>query len=337
MMVPDPLAGGPGRIKTESGRTLNMKVVQETIDAKRAHELLDQAVRNGQKQRHLSEKRVAKFANAMLAGQWQLTHQAIAIDGQGVLIDGQHRLAAVVRSGTKQDFLVAYESEPATFDVIDTGQARTASDTLAIAGYTNVNVLSAAARMLLSYDDIKGTKNSLGSAATKYTSADILNFLESPRGETLMACVSEGSALAGVFGRYGAKTWLTAAVVVLMESDVHKDIAKEFLTKLRTGEMLAAGSPILAMRRWLMSDGGWVSNNHSQRNTIGIAVFIKTLNQWLAKDRKQVALFRVGTDIMPTIQQPENFLTAGTYGDDERTPLEIEETLVQQLEEANAS
>lgn len=314
-----------------------MKVVQETIDAKRAHELLDGAVRSGQKQRHLSEKRVQKFSNAMLAGQWQLTHQAIAIDSDGILIDGQHRLAAVIRSGTSQEFLVAYESESATFDVIDTGQARTASDTLAIAGYTNVNVLSASARMLMSYDDVKGTKGTMSGAASKYTSADILGFLESKRGEILMASISEGSSLAQVFSRYGAKTWLTAAVVLLMESDVHKDIAKEFLTKLRTGEMLAAGSPILAMRRWMMSDGGWVSNNHTQRPMIGIAVFIKTLNAWLAKDRRQLAIFRVGSEIMPVIKTPEDFLTAGTYGDDERTPMEIEETLVQELEEREAA
>lgn len=295
-----------------------MKVVQETIDPNRAHMYLERAANAGQKQRHLSEKRVERFANAMLAGQWHLTHQTIGLDSEGVLIDGQHRLAAVVQSGTTQQFLVVYESDPETFDVIDTGTARTAGDTLAIAGYTNVNVLSASARMLMAYDTIKGTKNTLGSASSKMTTADVLRLVESKRGELLMASTGEGASLAGVFGRHGSKTWLTTAVVLLMESDVPKEIAAEFLTKLRTGEMLKAGSPILAMRRWLMSETGWVSNSHSIRNTIGIAVFIKTVNAWLGKDERKISVFRVGTEIMPEIVMPgkTNPLTAGTYEDE---------------------
>lgn len=310
-----------------------MKIVQETIDARRAHALLDAAGKAGQKQRHLSEKRVEKFAHAMNAGQWQLTHQAIAVDKDGVLIDGQHRLAAVVRSDTEQEFLVAYESQPETFDVIDTGSARTASDTLAIAGYVNVNQIAASARILLSYELAKGTKANIAATGRQFTNADVLALVESERGDILIHSVTEAGTIAGAIGRYGTRTWLGAGIVLLMESDVHRDIAKEFLTKLRTGEMLAAGSPILAMRRWMMSDGGWVSNQANDRQTVGLAVFIKTLNAWLAKDRRNLAMFKPGVEFMPEIKTPDNFLTAGTYGDDERTPLEIEDTLAQEREE----
>jgi hypothetical protein len=313
-----------------------MKVVVETIDARRAHALLDTAARAGQKQRHLSEKRVEKFARAMVEGQWQLTHQGIGIDKDGVLIDGQHRLAAVIRSNTEQQFLVAYEADAQTFDVIDTGQARTAADILSIAGYANVNQISAAARILLSYDLVKGTKGNIASAGRQFTNADILNFVEGPRGDILVHAVNEATNIAGQAGRFGARSWLSAGVVLLLESGVHKDIAKEFLTKLRTGEMLAAGSPILAMRRWIMSDGGWVSNTASDRQTVGLAVFIKTLNAWLAKDRRNLAMFKPGVEFVPEIKLPEGFLTMGSYGDDERLTSEIEDTIAQELEEATA-
>lgn len=313
-----------------------MKVVVEKVDAKRAHQLLDAAVRAGQKQRHLSEARVSKFARAMSDGQWQLTHQGIALDKDGVLIDGQHRLAAVIRSNTTQEFLVAYESAPDTFDVIDTGQARTAADILSIAGYVNVNQVSAAARILLAYDLVKGTKSNISSAGRQFTNADILKLVESSRGDILVHAAAEAGTIAGTFGRFGARSWLTAGIVLLMESGVHRDIAREFLQKLRTGEMLAAGSPILAMRRWVMSDGGWVSNPAGDRQTVGLGVFIKTLNAWLVKDRRNLAVFKVGTEFMPEIKLPEDFLTAGTYGDDERVTSEIAETINQELDEAVA-
>lgn len=313
-----------------------MKVVQETVDARRAHQLLDTAARAGQKQRHLSDKRVLKFARAMENGQWHLTHQAIGVDKDGILIDGQHRMAAVVKSDTAQEFLIAYDADPKTFDVIDTGSARTPADTLSIAGYTSVNQLSAAARILLAYESTKGTKQRVSAVGQQFTNADILEYVEGPHGDILVHAVSEASAISSVFGRFGARSWLSAGVVLLLESGVHKDIAKEFLTKLRTGEMLAAGSPILSMRRWVMSDGGWISNTHGDRQTAGLGVFIKTLNAWLAKDRRNLSSFKPGVEFMPTIKLPDGFLVMGSYGDDERTPLELEETIAQELEEANA-
>jgi hypothetical protein len=287
--------------------------------------LLERSRNAGQKQRHLSERRVEKFANAMLKGQWHLTHQTIGLDSNGILIDGQHRLAAVVASDTVQQFLVVYESDPDTFDVIDTGAARSPSDSLAIAGYTNVNILAASARMLIAYEQIKGTKITLGSAGRVLTTADVMRMVESERGELLMASIGEGDALARGFGRNGAKTWLSAAVVLLMESDVPKDVAMEFLTKLRTGEMLAGGDPILAMRKWMMSDGGWISNSHSLRNQIGIAVFIKTVNAWLVKDTKKIAVFKPTVEVMPEIVVPENRLTAGTYPEETAVERQLEE------------
>ena len=313
-----------------------MKVVVEKVDATRAQQLLDAAYKAGQKQRHLSEKRVQRYARAMENGQWHLTHQAIGIDKSGIMLDGQHRMAAVVRSDTVQEFLIAYDAEPETFDVIDTGGARTAADTLSIAGYSNVNQLSVAARMLMAYDVVKGTKQRLTAMTGTYTNADVLKFMDTRRGEILMEALHEAAVLANVFGRYGSKTWLAAAITLLMESDVHRDIAREFLSKLRTGEMLAAGSPILAMRRWMMSETGWAASGQNDRSTVGVAVFIKTLNQWLAKEYRQLSIYKAGIEFMPIITLPDGFLTMGSYGDDERTPLEIEESHAQELEEANA-
>lgn len=306
-----------------------MKVVQEKIDATRAHQLLDASNRAGQKQRRLSQTRIDKFARAMADGQWQLTHQAIALDENGILIDGQHRMAALIQSDTTQEFLIAYAAAQETFDVIDTGQARTPSDALAIAGYQNVNQVASAARILLSYELIKGTKIRISAVSRQFTNVDILNLVEGKRGDLLIHSVVEAGHISGTLGRFGTRTWMSAAIVLLLESEVNKDIAKEFLTKLRTGEMLAAGSPILSMRRWIMSDGGWVSNGANDRQTVGLAVFIKTLNAWLRKEHRNLSMFKPAIEFMPEITLPEGFTADKGYGDDVRTPLEIEEATEQ--------
>lgn len=58
--------------------------------------------------RSLSSAVVNKYANDMKSGNWHLNHQGIAFDDCNVLVDGQHRLSAVVKSGVTVDMLVTY-------------------------------------------------------------------------------------------------------------------------------------------------------------------------------------------------------------------------------------
>jgi hypothetical protein len=45
-------------------------------------------------------------------GHWTSTHSAIAFDTNGVLLDGRHRLLAVIESGITLPMLVLTEQEP---------------------------------------------------------------------------------------------------------------------------------------------------------------------------------------------------------------------------------
>jgi hypothetical protein len=66
----------------------------------------------------------------MKAGRWLETHQGIAFDTDGRLIDGRHRLMAVAASGVTVRMWVFPEQTRETFDVIDTGYARAAAQFL---------------------------------------------------------------------------------------------------------------------------------------------------------------------------------------------------------------
>lgn len=58
--------------------------------------------------RKLAIRTVEVLARDMTNGGWRLTHQCIAISESGLLIDGQHRLSAVVSSGKTVPMYVAY-------------------------------------------------------------------------------------------------------------------------------------------------------------------------------------------------------------------------------------
>lgn len=71
---------------------------------------------------------VTCLANMIKRGEWLLTHQGIAFTKSGKLIDGQHRLEAIVEAGMPVQMLVIYDVDDSAFKVVDSGVKRTLSD-----------------------------------------------------------------------------------------------------------------------------------------------------------------------------------------------------------------
>jgi hypothetical protein len=71
----------------------------------------------------------AALAAAIKRGEWLLTHQGIAFDQHGNLIDGQHRLKAIVLAGIAVKMFVFVGLESRSFMAIDVGVKRSTSDT----------------------------------------------------------------------------------------------------------------------------------------------------------------------------------------------------------------
>ena len=86
-------------------------------------------------QRSLKERYVADLADAMTDGRWRWTADAIRLDGDLFVIDGQHRLSAVVKSGvTMKDALVATVTGKDVILSIDQNRPRTLNDMRATHG-----------------------------------------------------------------------------------------------------------------------------------------------------------------------------------------------------------
>lgn len=91
-----------------------------------ASAMLDKNISN----RKLRKTAVESLATAMKSGLFQTTHQGIAFNCDGYLIDGQHRLHAIIKSGATVKMVVAYDVEAADYAalMIDCGANRRASD-----------------------------------------------------------------------------------------------------------------------------------------------------------------------------------------------------------------
>ena len=77
-----------------------------------------------EKQRKLNQSRCVEYAEQMKAGLWGLSTDAIGFSTDNHLINGQHRLYAVILSNTTQRFLVVYDLPPESLNNIDIGLSR---------------------------------------------------------------------------------------------------------------------------------------------------------------------------------------------------------------------
>lgn len=92
------------------------------------------------------------YANTMRAGQWVVNTDAIAFDTNNVLINGHHRLRAVIEAKTAVLMMVMRNLQPESILNIDTGVARSAADMLTFKNAANSNILAAVIRQVLLYD-----------------------------------------------------------------------------------------------------------------------------------------------------------------------------------------
>lgn len=84
----------------------------------------------------------------MKDGEWLVSPDAIAFDFSGRLINGQHRLKAIVNSGETVTCLVVWNLPPEAFKIADVGVKRTGGDVLRIEGFKNPEELAAVCRLV---------------------------------------------------------------------------------------------------------------------------------------------------------------------------------------------
>jgi hypothetical protein len=116
--------------------------------------------------RNLRKAQVLAYARDMAAGRWTFTGESIKFDRDGHLLDGQHRLAAIVQSGVSITMPVMRGLDPDVQHNMDAGIKRLGSDALALDGHKNTNVLAAAARLAILWTSGRLSSTEKGSAVT---------------------------------------------------------------------------------------------------------------------------------------------------------------------------
>lgn len=200
----------------------------------------EQWLLRNKKNRVIRQRRVDTLARSMAAGKWRTTGDTVKFSLDGSLLDGQHRLLAIIQSGMPCELAVAEDLEPEAQMVVDTHAKRTFADVLKLKGEPNAVALAAALHALWQYEN-GSLRNNM-----KVPSHDELLALLDSRPD-MRTAISWGSRLQRVFP--GPLRLYTLAYLVT--AGIDEDDANFFFERLIDGVGLDENNAILACRRWL--------------------------------------------------------------------------------------
>lgn len=190
--------------------------------------------------RPIRPRRVALYAEDMRAGRWDFNEEAIVFGTDGKLVDGQHRLAAIVHTGMPRRMRVTRGAP--ILAIRDGGVARTPGDHLLAEGVQNGNVKAAVGRLAIAYEQRilhDPAKVSL------ISSSQVRDFVLAHQREM------QDSASAGY--RVKQRTAIGASPYAAFHFHANRldanDISR-FTDLLISGAGLDADDPILALRNW---------------------------------------------------------------------------------------
>jgi len=230
---------------------------------------------NGGPNRHVKKRTVNRYAAIMRRGEWRMTGEAIKLDGNARVRDGQHRLAAIVESGMTITMLVIRGVDEDAFDVMDTGKARTPADVLSIHGYSSTVGKSACIRNLMLIDQQGHLNASTVATRAMYTGPMALAYAEAhPEIEDTypLALQVTSAGLAGGPGIWGA------AFTLFWRID--PEGTREMVRYLISGAGMHSTHPLLVLRNRAVNREARLFTRSVDGRQELMGMIIKAWNAW---------------------------------------------------------
>lgn len=235
------------------------KQATEWLDTKNAHN------------RPISQSTVERYTQEIKAGRWVNNGQAIIFGKSGNLLNGQHRLKAIVAANRAIEAVVIYGIEDSTFDTIDDGNKRSLGDVLAIKDEYKPALLSAGVRFLWIYATGQVATKDLrrGTIATKPLLEKTLD-----KHPGLRQSTKYYSMLKARVGGMLVPAGMAIGLHYLF-SLVDERKADEFFASLQSGIGLDEAHPILALRARLIA-----GKKESSSNITNSAMYFYVVTTW---------------------------------------------------------
>lgn len=210
-----------------------------TLTPEYAHELLSRNPRN----RNIRRANLETVKRAITNREWELNGEAIKIDIDGYMLDGQHRCQAVIETGISIKTFLIEGLPPETQVTMDTGKARSLADFLAMRGVKNaVRVAACASRIYVTQNHGIRQGARVSGSSSYATIRERLTWLDdNPWVEDVAAQANEVRTKAKFPG-----IAMVAALIYWFDQ-IDSEDSQYFWARLADGVNLPAGHPILVL------------------------------------------------------------------------------------------
>ncbi|MFJ8434340.1 hypothetical protein ACIQ9P_23850 [Kitasatospora sp. NPDC094019] len=235
--------------------------------------------------RRLDKSHVQALVEAILRGEWQLTHQGIGFDRSGRLLDGQHRLHAIVEAGVPVEMFVWGGLSEDVFPVLDTVKRRSAADALSSTGEKYLTLLSSTIRHVLLF---RTMPNEPWVGVRSRMSNDRILAEYKADVDSYRVAVSVGRELAKHI--FASQTALAVGYFLTTEAAPAADI-DDWTTGLKSGANLDPGDARLVLREVPKETHRRGSKRRLDMRD-QLSMYIKAWNAWVRPDADSELVLR---------------------------------------------
>ena len=211
--------------------------------------------------RHVNPRIVKRYAADIKAGAWKLNGESIIFSEDGTLLDGQHRLLAVIEADAPITSLVVGGVAPSARDTINTGRTKRVSDHLAIMGYQNATRRQSVTRLLYAWEEGRPLGNTPSRSPSVNETIEVMERWEPHLTEAMRLAVICAGNRHGVY-----PSTLIVFFTLACAVDGGNGNVMEFAEQFAYGAGLEVGHPVLHLRNHLTSqlarNVSWERNQH---------------------------------------------------------------------------
>ncbi|AGH32180.1 hypothetical protein VPHG_00113 [Vibrio phage 11895-B1] len=223
-----------------------MRVSLETITPEKAEIYLSHNMSN----RKVDKSRVERYAKDILSGAWLNNGESLKFSLSGELIDGQHRLSAIIKAGVAVEMLVIKGLSDESRYTVDTAKPRTGADVLCIHNGASKSLAATINQAIALHDKYtKGVVDSAGN--TKLTNQQVLAYYD--KHEHLIK-----ESVAYMEANFNSRNGLIATAellfLIMLFSEIDKETMDIFLTKVIKGHGIFSGEVETHLREILLSN-----------------------------------------------------------------------------------
>lgn len=270
----------PGKAKTD----------YELVSPEEAKALLGEQEHNRSK----APARVTALARSMASGDWHPDAAEIQIGTNGRLMNGQHRLDAVVLHGKAVWMRVTRDVDPAARVSIDTGRSRSTRDVMGLLGVPNATNATVSIKAYMRWE--------IGNPASTHftpTAAEVHDFYVL-NADLVQEAVHLGARVQGKPLLWAPYASGGVALGCLMNRWRHEDLWL-FYDSVRHGDRLDRRDPRLVLRNWLIRSA---TSNRKPPSYVIMAVAAKALDRFARGEEAQTLSWKSEVEEFPGIPKP---------------------------------